>query len=73
LDKIDAGPASHVPEAPFEDGASAASFDVWRAARAGVGEMFRLPRLGTRGVAAALGVVILAWASTALYRVQPDE
>ena len=32
-----------------------------------------MPRLGRRGVLAALGVVMLAWLSTSLYRVQPDE
>ena len=72
MDKIDASPPSHAPEEPIDAEASA-GFDVWRAAKAGAGEMFRLPRLGARGLAALVGVVVLAWLSTALYRVQPDE
>ena len=55
-------------EPPFD-----APFDAWRAVKSSLGEVFRLPRLGRRGVLAAIGVVLLAWLSTSLYRVQPDE
>ncbi len=48
-------------------------FDAWRMARTSVGDIFRMPRLGRRGLVAALGVALIAWGSTALYRVQPDE
>ena len=45
----------------------------WRVVRTSLGDIFRMPKLGWRGVFAAIGVLALAWASTALYRVQPDE
>ncbi len=35
--------------------------------------VFRMPRFGWRGTAALIAIVCLAWASTAFYRVQPDE
>src|SRR5271165_5859156 len=47
--------------------------DAWRIARTSLGDLIRLPRLGRRGILAALGVVLLAWLATSLYRVQPDE
>jgi membrane protease subunit HflK len=71
LDKIEAGATAQPTEpAPSDDGAE---FDLWRAIRTSLGEVFRVPRLGRRGVAAAVGIVVLAWLSTSLYRVQPDE
>jgi modulator of FtsH protease HflK len=50
-----------------------APLDVWRVARTSLGEMFHMPRLSRLGVASLIGVVILAWLSTAFYRVQRDE
>jgi membrane protease subunit HflK len=47
--------------------------DAWRMAGGALGDIFRTPRLGRRGVAAAIAVAILAWGSTSLYRVEPDE
>jgi membrane protease subunit HflK len=37
------------------------------------GGMLRLPRFDWRGRLLVLGLVAVAWASTAIYRVQPDE
>ncbi len=45
----------------------------WRSAVSSLTDLFALPRLGRRGLLAALAVVILAWLATSLYRVQPDE
>jgi membrane protease subunit HflK len=73
LDKIDASAASRPVEPVISDEDARAEFDVWRVIRVSLGEVFRMPRLGRRGLAAALGVVLLAWLSTSLYRVQPDE
>src|SRR5579875_1998332 len=39
----------------------------------GLGDAFRWPRFGRRGLALALGVAVVGWASTAIYKVQPDE
>ncbi|RBP16905.1 protease FtsH subunit HflK [Roseiarcus fermentans] len=69
MDRSDAGASAP----PAGDGEAAGGTDVWGAVRAGLGGVFRMPRLGRRGVLAGLGVLCLAWASTALYRVQPDE
>jgi membrane protease subunit HflK len=49
------------------------SFDALRAAGSVAGDIFRAPRLGRRGLLAIVGVAILAWGSTSLYRVEPDE
>jgi modulator of FtsH protease HflK len=68
LDRIDAGGS-----APAPGGDAGAGPDVWSAVKAGVGGVVRMPRLGRRGLIAALAVLMLAWALTALYRVQPDE
>ncbi len=38
-----------------------------------LGDAFRLPRMGARGFALLAGLAVLAWASTAIYKVQPDE
>ena len=46
---------------------------AWGVARTSLGDIFRVPRLDRRGVAALVGLIILAWLSTSLYRVQPDE
>ena len=69
MDKIDA------PEIPpsIEDDAASAPLDLWGIVKTSLGDIFRIPRLGRRGAAALIGVVIVAWLSTALYRVQPDE
>ena len=40
---------------------------------ASLGAAFRLPRFGLRGLGLAVGFAALAWASTAIYKVQPDE
>ena len=41
--------------------------------RESLGAVFRLPRLGQSGLALIAGVVLVGWAATAIYRVQPDE
>ena len=56
-----------------EDDPFAVPLNVWGALRASVGDLFRLPRLDRRGVVALAGLVLLAWLSTSLYRVEPDE
>ena len=56
-----------------EHGLPAAPLDLSGALRASVGDFFRLPRLGRRGIVALTGLVLLAWLTTSLYRVQPDE
>src|SRR5271166_812249 len=56
-----------------EDGLPAAPLDLAVALRASVGDLFRLPRLDRRGIVACAGLVLLAWLTTSLYRVQPDE
>ena len=40
---------------------------------ASLGAAFRLPRFGLRGLGLTVGFAALAWASTAIYKVQPDE
>jgi modulator of FtsH protease HflK len=69
LDKIDA----RENPAAMEDDAPLAPLDVWGLARTSLGDIFRMPRLNRAGVASLIAVVILAWLSTAFYRVQPDE
>jgi len=69
LDKID---ARETPP-PMEDDAPPTPLDLWPLARTSLGDIFRMPRLNRVGVASLAGVVILAWLSTAFYRVQPDE
>ncbi len=56
-----------------EDGFSAAPLDPWGAVRSGVGDLFHMPRLGRSGIAALVGIALIAWLTTSLYRVQPDE
>jgi len=68
LDKIDAhGRAERIEHrAP-------PPLDVWSVVRTSLGDILRAPRLGRRGTAALIGLVLVAWLSTSLYRVQPDE
>ena len=47
--------------------------DAWGIAQASLGAIFRAPRLDRRAFAALFGLLFLAWLSTSLYRVQPDE
>ncbi|MBV8104720.1 MAG: FtsH protease activity modulator HflK [Hyphomicrobiales bacterium] len=68
MDKIDA----RVGPETIETGA-AAPLDVWAVARTSLGDIFRAPRLDRRGIAALTGLILVAWLSTSLYRVQPDE
>jgi membrane protease subunit HflK len=56
-----------------EEGLPAAPLDLSGALRASVGDLFSLPRLDPRGIVALAGFVVLAWLTTSLYRVQPDE
>jgi membrane protease subunit HflK len=69
LDKTDA------PETPptIEDDAALAPLDVWGILRGSLGDILRMPRLDRRGAASLIGILIVAWLSTAFYRVQPDE
>ena len=69
MDKID---APDIPPTTGDDAASA-PLDAWAAVKTSLGAIFRIPRLSRRGVTALIGVVIVAWISTAFYRVQPDE
>jgi membrane protease subunit HflK len=50
-----------------------APLDFSGALRVSISDLFRLPRLDRRGVVAMAGLVLLAWLSTSLYCVQPDE
>ena len=68
MDKIDA----RVGPETIETGV-AAPLDVWAVARTSLGDIFRAPRLDRRGIAALTGLILVAWLSTSLYRVQPDE
>jgi modulator of FtsH protease HflK len=56
-----------------KDGLPAAPLDLASALRASVGDLFRLPRLDRRGILAFVGLILVAWLTTSLYRVQPDE
>jgi modulator of FtsH protease HflK len=69
LDKID---AREIPPTT-EDDSAAAPLDIWSIVRTSLGGVFRMPRLDRRGAASLVGIVIVAWLSTSLYRVQPDE
>jgi membrane protease subunit HflK len=69
LDEID---ARETPPT-IDDDTAPAPLEVWGIARASLGDIFRTPRLDRRGAAALIGIVIVAWLSTAFYRVQPDE
>ncbi len=73
MDKIDAGARSLSAEQTTIDETDGGRTDALRLARTALGDMVRMPRLGWRGLLAAIGVVLLAWLSTSLYRVQPDE
>ena len=50
-----------------------APLPLWSPLRASLEDLFRMPRLGRRGAVTLVCLVLVAWASTALYRVQPDE
>jgi membrane protease subunit HflK len=41
--------------------------------REGVLKLVRAPRLGRRGVRLLVAIVVVGWAATSIYRVQPDE
>jgi membrane protease subunit HflK len=41
--------------------------------REGVLKLVRAPRLGRRGVRLLVAIVVIGWAATSIYRVQPDE
>ena len=69
MDRIDA----RVNPETLDDEGGAAPLDAWGVARTSLGDIFRMPRLDRRGIAALVGLVILAWLSTSFYRVQPDE
>jgi modulator of FtsH protease HflK len=69
LDKID---APDVPPAT-EDDAALAPLDAWGIVRTSLSDTFRIPRVSRGGVAALIGIAVVAWLSTAFYRVQPDE
>lgn len=73
MDKIDAGARSQSAEQTMRGEADEGGFDALRMTRTALSDIFRMPRLGWRGLLAAIGVVILAWLSTSLYRVEPDE
>ena len=73
MDKIDAGARSLSAEQTTIDETDGGRTDALRLARTALGDMVRMPQLGWRGLLAAIGVVLLAWLSTSLYRVQPDE
>jgi membrane protease subunit HflK len=76
LDKIDASlesPSAETLRGEIPDERFEAPFNAWSAIKGSLGEVFRMPRLGRRGVLAAVGVLLLAWLLTSLYRVQPDE
>src|SRR5208337_1942861 len=57
----------------MEDDAASAPLELWGIARASLGDILRMPQLNRRGAVSLIGIVIVAWLSTALYRVQPDE
>ncbi len=57
----------------MEDGGASAPLDVWGVLKTSLGDIFHMPRLDRRGIAALVVLVVIAWLSTSLYRVQPDE
>jgi membrane protease subunit HflK len=67
LDKIETRPGEKKIEADVRP------LEVWGVARDSIRDVLRLPRLDRKGIAALAAVVVAAWLSTALYRVQPDE
>ena len=72
--KIDAGakPAARPDDARGRGGRRSGG-RLERGRRPASATSFRMPRLGRRGLLAALGVVLLGWLATSIYRVQPDE
>ncbi len=73
MDKIDADALSLSADETAISDTERGRTDAFSMARTALADMFRVPRLGWRGLLAAFGVAILAWLSTSLYRVQPDE
>ena len=67
MDKIEAGPSEEKSESGVRP------LEVWGVAHDSLRDLFRLPRLDRRGIAALAAVLVAAWLSTSLYRVQPDE
>jgi modulator of FtsH protease HflK len=66
LDRSETAIAEEVPPERGEP-------EMWGALRASLDDVVRMPRLGRRGIVALIGIVLIGWLSTALYRVQPDE
>ncbi len=64
MDRSDAGAAER---------SEPAAIDIPRVLRLSLTGAFRMPQFGWRGMAALAGAILLAWLSTAFYRVQPDE
>ena len=63
-------------DTPHEDNAdeSVGDFrDVVTVARRSLRELVRLPRLDRRGLGLIVALAAIAWLSTAIYKVQPDE
>jgi membrane protease subunit HflK len=61
-------------ETPVEEETSQPAFNGFVAVlRDSLIDLVRLPRLGRRGGALLVGLVVVAWAATSVYRVQPDE
>jgi len=56
-----------------DDAASSQSSGLGALLREGLLRLARAPRLGRRGVWLLVAVVAIAWLSTSIYRVQPDE
>jgi len=57
----------------IEHDAPQAMFDVWGVVKTSLGDILRMPRLDRRGIAALIAIIVVAWLTTSLYRVQPDE
>jgi membrane protease subunit HflK len=62
-------------QAPSDDDAlpSEQPQDLGALARQKLGEFFKIPSFGRRSAALAVALAAFAWASTGLYKVQPDE
>ena len=46
---------------------------IFRISQANFGPYLRLPAIGTKGLALIVAVLLIAWATTGFYKVQPDE
>jgi membrane protease subunit HflK len=63
-------------DTPHEDNADASDGDfrdVVAVARRSLRDLVRLPRLDRRGLGLIVALAAIAWLSTAIYKVQPDE